>query len=392
MFQLSQPEITDEDITSVVTALREGWVSTSSPGVAKFSRSFSQRLGVNHALAVNSGTSALHLALLAAGVTERDLVIAPTLTFVAPINTIKYIGAEPIFIGYNKYLTIDVRSLATFVRSQLDFDGRQAIHRESGRKVSAIILVHTFGTVCDIESIKRICDPVNIKIIEDATEALGSRYIYSDSVTRYAGTLSSFGCFSFNGNKLITAGAGGMVVTSDSHSYEIMRHLASQAKADPIFYEHDKVGYNYMMAAVNSALVGSQFSRLDSILKKKRTIHETYVRLTKGIESFAVLESPPNCVSSYWLNTIIIPRVSTQAQQKEFIDHMQTVGISVRPIWRLNHLQSQYKQCYYYHLDRSSDEGNYSINSYFNVPSDTRLTYSNLENICTMIHNYAEEK
>src|SRR5439155_7054592 len=245
-----------------------GWVSSVGAYVDRFERAVAARAGTRHAVAVVNGTSALHLALLAAGVGPDDEVLVSDLTFIAPANAVRYAGAWPVFIDAESAAwQIDVQKLADFLHKECDRRGGIVRNRATGRRVRAVLPVHVLGHTCDMDPILEIARRFELPVIEDATECLGADY-----KGQHAGALGDMGCFSFNGNKLITTGGGGMVVTDNAAWATHVKHLSTQAKADALEYEHDEVGYNYRLTNIQAALGVAQMEVLDEHIAAKRRI------------------------------------------------------------------------------------------------------------------------
>lgn len=272
MIPLSVPNFEGNEAKYVLDAVSQGWVSTGGAYVTKLEQSVSSFLCVENAVACQSGTAALHLSLLEAGVENGDLVIAPTLTFIAAINPIRYCCADPVFIDCDDRLCIDPFKIRTFIENECEIRDNVLIHRESKRKVRAIVVVHVFGNMADMEPIMDVAEKYRLKVIEDATEALGTRYIDGKYKGKFAGTIGDFGAYSFNGNKIITTGGGGMVVARNKEKLEHIRYLSTQAKDDQEYYIHNEVGYNYRMTNIQAAIGVAQMEKLPEFIERKKEI------------------------------------------------------------------------------------------------------------------------
>jgi len=227
---LSVPHLAGNEWTYVKECLDGGWVSSAGPFVTRFERELAAYVGAAHAVACVNGTAALHVALRLAGVEENDEVLVPTLTFIASVNAICYQGARPVFMDCDEYYNLDVDKVARFLNEHTDFSGGYTVNRTTGRRIKAIVPVHVFGNAARLEPLVRLCRERNIRIIEDATESLGTRYNADYLGGAHTGTVGDFGCFSFNGNKIITTGGGGMLVTNDAEAAERARYLTTQAR------------------------------------------------------------------------------------------------------------------------------------------------------------------
>jgi len=244
---LSVPNLKGNELKYVTEAVATEWVSTGGPYVTELENKIAEYVKVKGAVSCQNGTSGLHIALLLTGVTEADEVIVPTLTFIAAVNPVKYIGAEPVFMDCDDSLCIDAEKLECFCREECDFIDGKLIDRKTKRHVKALLVVHVFGNIADMERILDICGKFNIRVVEDATEAIGTCYIKGKYKGKYAGTLGDVGVYSFNGNKIITTGGGGMIVSDNEEYIARAKHLTTQAKSDELYYTHDEIGYNYRM-------------------------------------------------------------------------------------------------------------------------------------------------
>ena len=249
---LSIPNFEGNEKKYVNDALDQGWVSTGGAYITKLEQSMAAFLGVANTAACQSGTSALHLSLVEAGVKPGDVVLVPPLTFIAAVNPVKYQFATPVFIDCDDSFCMDPKKLKAFCEEACSWDGSTLTH--NGAAVKALVVVHVFGNMADMEAIMEIAETYGLKVIEDATEALGTKYTEGRYAGRYAGTIGDFGCFSFNGNKIITTGGGGAVTARVPATVDHIRFLSTQAKTDPHYYIHDEVGYNYRMTNLQAAL------------------------------------------------------------------------------------------------------------------------------------------
>ena len=327
---MSEPWFSGQEQKYVNECLESGWVSTSGPFVQRFEEKLSHYLGVKNAVALGSGTSALHLALLAAGVKPGDEVIVSDLTFIAPANAIRYLDAYPVFIDVSKDdWQMDPELLADFIENQCKTVDGELVNQKSGRRVSAVLPVHILGHIADMMSIIEVLKNTNLLIVEDATEALGAFY-----ESRAAGTFGDFGCFSFNGNKTITSGAGGAVVAKDNDGLERVRYLATQAKDDAREYVHHEIGYNYKMPALSAALGLGQLEYLDERLSRKHRIAAWYEEI---ISNYSGLEFMPYRAiedHAFWLSAV---RVSG-SDSRSLMHAFAAAGIETRVLWQPMHL------------------------------------------------------
>ena len=269
MIPLSIPYIFNNEKKYVNECLETGWISSSGNFVNRFENVIADYVGSKHAVACMNGTVGLQISLILSGVNKDDIVIAPNLTFVATINAISYTGATPILFDINqKTWQIDAELIQDWLHDSTLIttkNGKKVtIHKSTGKRISAIIPVHVLGSVCDIEKISSICKKYNIKIIEDSTESLGSHY-----KKKHTGTFGEFGVFSFNGNKIISTGGGGMIITNNTELAMKAKHITTTAKTDPLHYYHDEIGYNYRLVNILAAIGVGQMENFTEILEKK---------------------------------------------------------------------------------------------------------------------------
>lgn len=250
---LSIPNFIGNELKYVTDAVQAGWVSTGGAYITKFEQVVSEYLHSAGAVACQSGTAGIHTGLMVMGVTSEDAVLVPTLTFIAAVNPVMYVNAEPIFMDCDDSLCMDPVKLKLFCEEECDFRNGQLISKNSGRHIKAIIVVHVFGNMADMESIMAVAAMYNLLVLEDATEALGTYYSSGKFKGKYAGTIGDLGVYSFNGNKIITTGGGGMLVSDNLKYLQHARHLTTQAKSDELYYTHDEIGYNYRMTNLQAA-------------------------------------------------------------------------------------------------------------------------------------------
>ena len=304
------------------------FVSSVGKFVDEFEEKIADYVGANFAVATSNGTSALHVALLLANVTENDEVISQPLTFVATCNAISYCGASPIFIDIDKdTMGLSPSALHEFLEKNTSIKNQQCINNKTGRVIKACVPMHTFGQPCRIDEIKDICDRYYINLIEDAAESLGS--FYKD---KHTGTFGQMGVMSFNGNKIITAGGGGCIITDDETLAKKAKHLTTTAKVPHKWkFVHDAIGFNYRMPNLNAALLVAQLENLDSFVFKKRELATTYTDFFNNT-AYNFVKEPIAGQSNYWLNAVIL---KDKEQRDLFLDETNSQGIMTRPIWTL---------------------------------------------------------
>ena len=316
------------------------FVSSTGKFVDEFEEKIAKYTGAKYAVATSNGTSALHIALLLANVAKNDEVITQPLTFVATCNAISYCGANPIFIDVDKEtMGLSPLSLQAYLKKNAFIKNQQCINNNTGRVIKACVPMHTFGQPCRIDEIKEICDKYNISLIEDAAESLGS--FYKD---KHTGTFGQMGVISFNGNKIITGGGGGCVITDDEILAKRAKHLTAAAKVSHKWeYIHDMIGYNYRMPNLNAALLVAQLENLESFLLNKRELAMMYKDFFSDKACHFVEESL-HSKSNYWLNTIIL---KDKEQRDLFLEEANSKGVMIRPVWTLMNKLTMFKhsQC-----------------------------------------------
>lgn len=322
---LSPPHMSPHERELLLDAFDSNWIAPLGPHVDAFEREFAEKLGAGHAVALSSGTAALHLALLVAGVEPGDIVLASTLTFVATANAIRYVGAEPVFIdSERRSWNMDPQLLEDELRES-------ALH---GRLPKAAIVVDVFGQCADWDPILATCRRYGITVIEDAAESLGATYH-----GRPAGTLADIGCFSFNGNKVITTSGGGMLVTENSEWAGRARHLASQARDPALHYEHSQVGYNYRLSNLLAAVGRGQLAVLDDRVARRRANFDFYCRALADIPGIEFMPEASFGRSSRWLTCLLLDPQSQRVSPAAVCSAMASEQIEARPMWKPMHQQ-----------------------------------------------------
>ena len=304
------------------------YVSSVGKFVDKFEKKIAEYTGSNYAVATTNGTSALHIALLLSGVIEDDEVITQPLTFIATCNAISYCGASPIFIDVDKEtMGLSPDSLNCFLSEHAVVKNNQCLNKTTGKIIKVCVPMHTLGHSCRISEIKEICDKYKIILIEDAAESLGSFYN-----GKHTGTYGSLGVLSFNGNKIITGGGGGCIITDNEVLAKKAKHLTTTAKVPHKWeYTHDMIGYNYRMPNLNAALLTSQLENLQKFLSIKRNIAMAYKEFFYD-KPYEFVEEPFNSQSNYWLNAIILKQ---KKERDLFLHETNSKGVTTRPIWTL---------------------------------------------------------
>jgi perosamine synthetase len=359
------PEFGELEKLYVNNCLDTGWVSSVGEYVNKFEDMLAEACGVKYAIAVVNGTAALELALRVAGVSREDEVIMPSLTFVATANAACHLGVTPHFVDVDgNSLTMCPNILRSHLHSIVDMSRGYAINNISGKKISAIMPMHTFGHAADMEKLIEVAAEFNIPIVEDAAEALGS--MYKDQA---CGSFGLSSAVSFNGNKVITTGGGGAVLTNSIDVAKEARHLSTTAKVPHAWeFVHDAIGYNYRMPNINAALGVGQLQGLKEKIKAKRKLASKYRDVLADCEDIVFVNEPNWSKSNYWLNAIKLPGINLETRNI-LIDKLSNAGYLARPVWRPLH-----KLKIFAGMPRSSMANTSSLeNSLINLPSSAGL-------------------
>ena len=378
---LSVPNFGPREAELAGEAITSGWVSTSGAKVTEFEQALARYLGTDRAVACNGGSSALHLAAMAAGITRGDEVIVPTLTFIAAVNPLtRYVGAEPVFIGCDDSLCIDPDAVEAFCRDHCELREGKLYNKATGAHVKALEAVHVFGNMADMVRLTDIARRYGLILIEDATEALGTRYTAGPFAGKFAGTIGDIGCYSFNGNKIITTGAGGAVVSNHPDWAEHAKHLSTQAKADMLQFLHDEVGYNYRMTNVQACLGLAQLERLEGFIAHKKELYDHYVEKLDGVKGLRILPFRTEDVRpNRWFFSLYLKDAGLD--RDTVIAKLQAQGIQTRPVWALIHEQADYPRNEAYALDKAQEYRKYIVN----LPCSTNLSLEDCERVCQAV-------
>lgn len=365
---LSIPNFEGNEKKYVNDALEQGWVSTGGAYISKLEKQMAEFLHTDNVAACQSGTSALHLSLVEANVKPGDVVIVPPLTFIAAVNPVKYQFATPVFIDCDDSFCMDPVKLKQFCAEECEFDGY--VLKYNKKIVKAIVVVHVFGNMADMVSIMSIAKEYNLKVIEDATEALGTYYTNGELKGKYAGTIGDFGAFSFNGNKIITTGGGGAVTANKSEVVDHIRYLSTQAKNDSHYYIHNEVGYNYRMTNLQAALGVAQMEELPEFIRRKKLNYDLYCKLFEDFELGKMIGYRDGTSSNMWFYSLEINRDKIKATMREIITSLEERGVQTRAIWGLVNEQVPYQGEAAYKIEKAT----YYANRILNIPSSTQIT------------------
>lgn len=367
MIPLSVPNLVGRELEYVQDAIETQWVSTSGSYVNKFEDILKKYLNIEYAVATQSGTASLHLALRLCGVTNNTEVVVPTLTFIATVNPVKYLGAEPIFMDCDDELNMDASKLESFLANECIVTKEGVINKKTLRIIKAIVVVHVFGNMANMEKIMEVSKKYNLKVIEDAAEALGTYYLEGKQKGCFAGTMGDFGVLSFNGNKIITTGGGGMLL---GHSQKLMdkaRYLSTQAKDDTLYYIHNEIGYNYRMTNVQAAIGVAQMEFLEKFIEIKRKNYNSYENKIQGISGIRLLKFNKKSRNNNWFYSLVLE--GYKLSRDDLLSYLKDNGIETRPIWGLIHNQKPYLNNEKYNIEKA----NYYINRVINIPCSSNL-------------------
>ena len=357
------------------------WVSSAGKFVELFEEKIAEFTGAKHAIACVNGTSALQLSLRLAGVKSGDEVIIPTLTFIAPVNAIFYNNALPVFMDADAYFNIDIEKTIDFIRDQTFFKDGYTYNKNTKNRISAILPVHVWGNAVSLDKLVPICEENNIAIIEDASESLGTFYKNGKLKGRHTGTIGRLGCISFNGNKIVTSGGGGMILTNNQKLANKARYLTTQAKDDPLYYIHNEIGYNFRLTNIQAALGLAQLEQLKIFLHSKREIFFQYKAGFKNIEGLTLANVPSYANNNHWMNLLQIESEVYGGDSKMLMQRLENNNIQTRPVWALNHFQAPYKHCQSYNIEKAIELVKISLC----LPSSTNLNDNQLNRIIKQI-------
>lgn len=362
---LHEPSFGGNEWQYLKECLDSTFVSSVGKFVDRFEADLARLTGSAHAVAVVNGTSALHIALKLAGVQKGDEVLVPTLTFVATANAVSYCGAIPHFVdSENVTFGIDASRLRQYLAEQTEMRADQCVHRDTGRVIRAMVPMHCFGHPADIDGLVAVAEDFGIALVEDAAESLGSWY-----GERHTGTFGRLGILSFNGNKTITTGGGGAILTQDPELAKLAKHLTTTAKQPHAWkYRHDMIGYNYRMPNINAALGCAQLERLPDLLDSKRRLYRAYARAFSDIEGVSLLSEPVGSRSNYWLQTLVLAE-GLEDQRDAVLAATNGAGYMTRPAWTLMHQLRPYADCPRMTLPVAESLAGRIIN----IPSSSRL-------------------
>jgi len=403
IISLSVPSIKGNEWKYIKECLDTGWVSSAGKYVELFEKRIAEYTGAKYAIACVNGTSALHISLILAGIQPNDEVLVPTITFIAPINAVNYCKAYPVFMDADKYYNLDTRKTIEFIRnetklvhgeSSIESTGQKnqklkitnsgaqiTVNKKTSRKITAIIPVHVFGNAVWLDDLYKVCRERNIKIIEDASESLGTRYIKGNFNAKYTGTIGELGCLSFNGNKIITTGGGGMILTNNEEYAKRAKYLTTQAKDDEERYFHSEIGYNYRLTNIQAALGLAQLEQLANYLKIKKKNYEFYKKNIDQIPGLHLAEVPEYAQNNYWMYALQIDKNVYKKDREELMSYLSSHKIQTRPVWYLNHLQKPYEDCQNYNIENALK----LLEKTLNIPCSINITKQDINKVLEVL-------
>ena len=372
MLLLSGPNMGGNELKYVSECIETGWVSSVGAYVDKFEKLSAEFAGTQYAVATSSGTTALHTCLVMLGVTASDYVIAPNITFIATCNSIKYTGAGLILIDADEFnWQMDLNLLQEFLENETEQKNGECFYKKNGRRIPVIMPVHVLGNICDMDRLMALAKKHNLVVLEDSTEALGSYY-----KGKHAGSFGIMGTFSYNGNKIITTGGGGMIVTHNEAFAKKAKHLTTQAKSDPFEYIHDEIGYNYRLVNVAAAMGVAQMEQLPGFLKRKKEIIAFYKNELNSIADISWQQVNDDVNPNWWLPTI------KTTKQRQVLKLLNDAKMQSRPFWvPMNQLRMFKDEINYHKTDRSD----FIYTHCLSIPCSTNITQADLKAVADKI-------
>ncbi|MDC0916129.1 LegC family aminotransferase [Candidatus Pelagibacter sp.] len=374
---LHQPFFFKDEIKFLNNCIKTKWVSTGGSYVSKLEKEISKFTKAKYSIALNSGTAALDLSLKLFDVKRNDEVIVPSITFVSPINCVLYQNASPIFMDCDDNFNIDVKKTLDFIKNETSFNGKNTINKKTKKIIKALIIVHVFGNVADFSKLINICKKNKIYIIEDASESLGS---FSNKKI-HTGLMGDIGCLSFNANKIITTGAGGMILTNKKNIALRAKYLSTQAKDDSFYFLHNNVGYNSRLNNVNAAIGCGQLKYIKHILLKKKKIHNQYKKRISKLNNFQLISTKNSNNENHWLNVILF---SKNVDREKLISIFKKNKVEIRPVWFPNHLQNKMKKFQKYKISKIGK----IINNALCLPSGYSINEKKVKKITQILKNF----
>ena len=379
---LSVPILKGNELKYVKECIDTEWVSSAGKYVEIFEQKVTNYTGAIFGIACVNATSALQICLKMSGVEADDEVIVPTLTFIAPVNAIKYNNAHPLFMDVDNYYNLDTQKTIDFIKNETFYKNGYTYNKTTKKKISAIIPVHVWGNAVYLDDLLILCQKMNINVVEDASESLGTFYKNGKYKNSHTGTIGKFGCISFNGNKIITTGGGGIILTDSEAFANKARYLTTQAKDDPVLYIHDDIGYNFRLTNIQAALGVAQLEQLQGFIKRKQKNYFYYKKAINDINGLTIAERPPYARNNHWMNLLQIDSEIYGEDRISIMRKLEKKGIQSRPVWNLNHLQKPYQDCQKYKIELADELLNQSLC----LPSSSNLKSRDIDKIINCLN------
>lgn len=379
MIPLSVPNLCGNEWQYIKDCLDTNWVSSAGSYVNRFEEAFAAYVGAPYAVSMSNGTAALHIALILSGVERNDAVIVPNITFAATLNSIAYQGAQPILIDVDANTwQMDTGLLETFLHEQTEIRHQTCYHKQTGQRIKAIMPVHVLGNMVNMEHLLSLSKAHHLTVIEDSAEALGS---YNKG--QHAGTFGLMGCFSFNGNKIMTTGGGGMLVTHDAALAKRAKHLSTQAKTDPVEYTHDEIGYNYRLVNLLAAMGVAQLEQMPQFISQKAQIAQRYNHAFESLPLVCPQVTTPHTIPNNWLYTVKVP------DRRSLLTFLKTQNIETRPLWTPMNRLSMFAENSY--ITREDVSG-HLFDQCLSLPCSTNLPQQDQEMVIQSILQFYASK
>ena len=370
MIPLSEPVLGQHELEYVTRCIDTKWISANGEFVWRMEEMLADYIGVKHAIACNCGTSAIHISLMLAGVQPGDEVIVPSVTFIAPVNAVRYVDAWPVFVDCDQYCNLDVEAVRRFLAEECTVREGLTTNRTTGRRIAAMVPVHVFGTSVDMDPLLELAADYGLAVVEDASESLGSLY-----KGRKCGGLAAIGCLSFNANKIVTTGGGGAILTNDDAVASRARYLTTQAKEDGVEYIHNSVGYNYRMNNVLAAIGLAQLENLDERVATKRANFALY---EQALGPERLVQQPSWSEANRWFYGFLCSSADVKTR---LMAACAAADIQVRPLWYPNHLQKPYLGMQAYQVSNATR----FYDSLLNLPCSHSLTPEQIAEVVALI-------
>jgi perosamine synthetase len=377
------PEIRGNEWKYIKECLDTNWVSSAGSYVDRFQRVVADFVGTKYAVTTVNGTAALHIALLVAGIQPNDEVLVSTLTFIAPANAIRYVGAWPVFMDTDpQYWEMDTQKCVDFLTRECKWQDGALFNKSTGRRVKAILPVHILGHPVDLDPILEVAQKYNLVVIEDASQSLGAKY-----KERMVGHLGDIACFSFNGNKIVTTGGGGMIVTDNEKWARKAKYLTTQARDDVLEYVHNEIGYNYRMTNVQAAMGCAQMEQLADYIAAKRRIASDYTKALDSIPGITPMRVAPWAFSTFWMFTILVDKAACGMSCRDLMKRLREEGIESRPLWQPNHRSQAHSQALAYRCEVAEQVYQNALW----LPCSVGLSATDQDRVIRMTRQYIQE-